>query len=218
MSGIPGGPSGVVAIWNGIADEARDEFYRWHETEHMPERLAIPGFLRGRRYRAADGGLAFFTRYDVENPAILTSDAYLARLNAPTEWTRRMLPHFRDTSRALCTSLLATAKHSRPWLGTLKLFGNGSPDDRAQALRTALASLEAGASVHLLATNQDASAVVTSERASRRSDSPAPDRILLVEALDRDAVQRSANQLAVSMSVSEADIGVFCLEYDLLGL
>ena len=34
----------VVAIWNGIEPEAREQFYDWHVNEHMPERAGIPGF------------------------------------------------------------------------------------------------------------------------------------------------------------------------------
>ena len=45
----------VVAIWNGIAPEGRTEFYEWHNREHMPERVGIPGFRRGRRYIAKYG-------------------------------------------------------------------------------------------------------------------------------------------------------------------
>ena len=44
--------SGVIAIWNDITDEGRANFYEWHDREHIPERVAIPGFLRGRRYIA----------------------------------------------------------------------------------------------------------------------------------------------------------------------
>jgi len=46
---------GVVAIWNGIAPEGRAEFFEWHNREHMPERVGIPGFRRGRRYIAKYG-------------------------------------------------------------------------------------------------------------------------------------------------------------------
>jgi hypothetical protein len=218
MSGDSDPPGGVVAIWNGITDEARDEFYRWHEAEHMPERLAIPGFMRGRRYRAVDGGLEFFTRYDVENPGILTSDAYLARLNAPTEWTLRVLPHFQNTSRALCTSLLATVKHSHPWLGTLKLFGGSRSDEPLPRLHHAAASLDPGTSIQLLATNHGASAVVTAERASRGRDDLAPDWIVLLEARSMEALQENSRRVALSLSLAEADIRRYCLEYDLLSL
>jgi hypothetical protein len=40
---------GAVAIWNDVAPEGLAEFYEWHHREHMPERVSIPGFLRGRR-------------------------------------------------------------------------------------------------------------------------------------------------------------------------
>ena len=51
---------GAVAIWHDLVPEARDEFYDWHNREHMPERVGIPGFRRGRRYIAAAGGPEFF--------------------------------------------------------------------------------------------------------------------------------------------------------------
>ena len=44
--------TGAVAIWHDIAPEGRAEFYAWHGRQHMPERAAIPGFIRGRRYVA----------------------------------------------------------------------------------------------------------------------------------------------------------------------
>ena len=38
----------VIATWNGITPEGRDEFYAWHIQEHIPERVGFPGFRRGR--------------------------------------------------------------------------------------------------------------------------------------------------------------------------
>lgn len=56
----------AILIWNDIAPEAIDDFYAWHNGEHMPERLSIPGFLRGRRYLRAEGTSpqAYFTLYE----------------------------------------------------------------------------------------------------------------------------------------------------------
>ena len=34
----------VVLVWNDVADEGREQFYQWHDREHIPERLATPGF------------------------------------------------------------------------------------------------------------------------------------------------------------------------------
>ena len=94
---------GAICIWNDITAEGRDEFYAWHLHEHIPERVAVPGFLRGRRYIACDAEThpEFFTLYETTNVAILTGADYLARLNAPTEWTKTATKAFRNTSRAL---------------------------------------------------------------------------------------------------------------------
>lgn len=51
---------GVLAIWNGIAPEAEEDFVAWHVREHIPERVALSGFLRGRRYVALDGFPKYF--------------------------------------------------------------------------------------------------------------------------------------------------------------
>lgn len=91
--------SGVLAIWNGIAAEAEDDFYRWHNTEHMPERVGVPGFLRGRRYLATGRPRDCFTLYETETVETIRSAPYLARLNDPTPWTRRVLSYFRDMVR-----------------------------------------------------------------------------------------------------------------------
>jgi hypothetical protein len=93
---------GLIAIWNGVAPEARDEIYEWHNREHMPERVGIAGFRRGRRYRAIEADVEFFTLYETDTPLVHTGVDYTARLNAPTPWSQRTIRGFLDTSRSLC--------------------------------------------------------------------------------------------------------------------
>src|SRR5262249_7140143 len=92
----------VVAIWNDIEPAARTDFIEWHNREHVPERVAIPGFLRGRRYVASEGAPEFFTLYEAESRDVLVGPDYLARLNNPTPWTRNTTRFFRNTSRGIC--------------------------------------------------------------------------------------------------------------------
>ena len=94
--------SAAIVIWNGIAPNARDDFLAWHNREHIPERVRISGFRRGRRGRAFEGKPEFLTLYEVKDLGVLRQGDYLARLNSPTAWTRRMLPQFRDAARSLC--------------------------------------------------------------------------------------------------------------------
>jgi hypothetical protein len=94
--------TGVIAIWHNLQEAVRPDFYEWHNREHMPERLAVPGFRRGRRYRALEGGPEYFNLYETADVGVLSSPAYLARLNDPTVWTRRVVSGFRDVARSLC--------------------------------------------------------------------------------------------------------------------
>src|ERR1700730_11880409 len=89
---------GVAAIWNDILPEGRADFFEWHNREHMPERVGIPGFRRGRRYIALSGAPEFFTLYETDSPEVLVGQDYLNRLNNPTPLTQRVPPKFfRDT-------------------------------------------------------------------------------------------------------------------------
>ncbi len=92
----------LVAIWNDIATEKREDFFEWHPREHMVERLGIPGFLRGRRCIAVDPGTEFLTLYEVRDADVLTSRAYLDRLTNPTPWSTATLPAFRNNVRGAC--------------------------------------------------------------------------------------------------------------------
>ena len=86
-----------------IVQEAIPEHDEWHTHEHLPERLAIPGFLRGTRWVAPAGQPRYFVMYEVEQLGTLTSKAYLERLNHPSPWTSRMMPHYRGMKRGFCT-------------------------------------------------------------------------------------------------------------------
>ena len=79
----------VVAIWNGIDPELEDAFLNWHVHEHIPDRVALPGFQRGRRYMSIDGSPRFFNFYEAETLGDVTSDAYMAALNQPMPPRRR---------------------------------------------------------------------------------------------------------------------------------
>ncbi len=85
-----------------VEQEAIAEHDHWHTHEHFPERLSIPGFLRGTRWVAPAGSPRYCVLYDVESLATLTSAAYLARLEAPTPWTAQMMRRYRGMARGFC--------------------------------------------------------------------------------------------------------------------
>ena len=91
----------AVAIWCDVAFDVRPEFDHWHAHEHMPERLAIPGFLRGSRW-VSERGEGYFILYEAQSEDVITGASYLERLNNPTPWSRKMMRHHRNMVRGLC--------------------------------------------------------------------------------------------------------------------
>jgi hypothetical protein len=96
----------VVAMWWDVIPAQRPEFEDWHSHEHFRERLSIPGFLRASRWAIASGGDAFFVMYELAAVETLASKHYLARLDNPTPWSVRMMPHHRNMVRSLCAITL----------------------------------------------------------------------------------------------------------------
>ena len=86
-------------MWWNMERDMKQQFEDWHSHEHFPERLGIPGFLRSSRWTAADGGEGVFVMYELENFDVLASEPYLARLNAPTPWSTKLMPFHRDMVR-----------------------------------------------------------------------------------------------------------------------
>jgi hypothetical protein len=98
----------ALAIWLTLDPAGEADFNGWYPRQHLPERLSVPGFLRGRRYRAAGDGPPYFTLYELAEATVLASAAYLERLNNPTDWTRRVLPMIRGAVRNGCVRLAAS--------------------------------------------------------------------------------------------------------------
>jgi hypothetical protein len=106
----------ALAMWWDIAPDMRPEFEDWHSHEHFQERLGVSGFRRASRWASADGGEGFFVLYELEDHGVLASAPYAARLNAPTPWSVRMMPHHRNMVRSQCRVLesrgAVTASHA----------------------------------------------------------------------------------------------------------
>jgi hypothetical protein len=176
--------TGAVIVWNDVAPEGREQFYAWHDKEHIPERLSIPGFRRGRRYAKLGHSPEYLTLYEAENVGTLASPEYLDRLNSPTAGTTAALRYFRNTSRAVCRLVHSTGSSSGGYMLALRLqvapphadamrhFLSADAFPRAMALTGVVAC-------HLYVADQAASHVRTAESSTREIDVPA--WVLLIE-------------------------------------
>jgi hypothetical protein len=97
------GQVGILAIWNDVKPGREADFENWFQGEHLAERLAVPGFRFGRRHEAISGAPRYFVFYVTDGPEVLTSKAYLERLDNPTPMTRMVMSEvFMNMNRTLC--------------------------------------------------------------------------------------------------------------------
>ena len=67
----------LIAAMN-MAEVPADEFDDWYDTEHLPERQRVPGFLVCHRWIGADDPKVSVATYDLESADVLKGPAYLA--------------------------------------------------------------------------------------------------------------------------------------------
>lgn len=195
----------ALAMWWDMAPAVRAEFQDWHTHEHFPERLSLPGFRRASRWQAADGGAGFFVLYELASHDVLSSPAYLARLNAPTPWSTQLMPHHANMVRSQCrvdaSQGCAIAAHAL----TVRLSPQPSARDALQAhLRALLAATSSRpgfVGAHLLHTETPTLARTT-EQAIRGHDQAA-DWICVVTGYDAD-VLCALSQTALAPDAVEA--------------
>ncbi|SAL31492.1 hypothetical protein AWB70_02014 [Caballeronia cordobensis] len=108
-----------------VRESDEENFVAWHTREHLPERLAIPGFLRGRRFECTDAKRCYLILYDVDSLSVLSRPDYLERLNNPTAWTRATLPAFQDGRRS-AYRLMAKAGNAE---GAFVMMVSARPSD-----------------------------------------------------------------------------------------
>jgi hypothetical protein len=99
-------PRTLLVVLSDIRPELEPDFARWYDQEHLPQRLAVPGFIRAARYEAGpvvySGGLTMpeaapprhLAAYEMEGPEVLESEAYRHLIANPSEWTRRIRSTF----------------------------------------------------------------------------------------------------------------------------
>lgn len=201
----------AVAMWWHIAPEQRAEFLDWHTHEHFPERLHIAGFQRGTRWASEDDETGFFVMYELSDREVLAGPAYLARLNDPTPWSVKMMPHHAGMVRSLCEVTASAGAGVGRYMLTLRV----SPAaERTLQLRTYLEELVATLTTHpgvtgahLLKKGDLGQVAQTQEQRIRGRDRTA-DWVFLVCGYDVESLRSLlAAELAPSMLTTQGGAG-----------
>jgi hypothetical protein len=199
---------GALVIWNDVASGSErelDRWHIWHIKEHMPERLAVPGFLRGRRYTANSDHPRCFTCYETASVATLGSPPYLARLNDLTPWSRELFPLWRNTTRAACRVTASLGQGIGGCVATVEL---GPQPRRDEDLRGWLTELvlprlvehQDVVAAHLCEADVAVSQISTEEKRDRGGSDAVARWVVLVEGSEAEPVSGVCDEfLAVEL-------------------
>jgi len=200
----------VLLISHDFPAEDDQDFNEWYIREHMPERvLGLPGFNRGRRFRAIDDGPKYLAFYETTDAGALSSEQYLNLVRNFDPRSRQFVPRFQSPSR---TVSVVRASNGLGEGGVIGLVGFEVPGDAATSLRDTagkrltdeLLRRPGVTGTHLL--DADRGALAHSTRGHLRQNDLILPWTLLVEAIDETALA-SVWQQGVS-PVALAALGV----------
>jgi hypothetical protein len=192
---------GVLAFWHDVVPGGEAEFDLWHLREHIPERVAVPGFLRCRRYVTLGDPPRYFYFYETESLDTLQSPAYLARLGDPTPWTRRTMPLVRNNTRTACRVVASAGAGLGGVIATLRLGPRPGHEEalRAWLTGTALPAAAEHRGVvtgHLLEGDAGVSGAARSDEKKLLATPDALVRwVVLVEGIDAGAIEEACRDL-----------------------
>lgn len=207
MAGLLG--QGALVNWGGVVADQEDDYNAWHSLEHMPERLAVPGFRRGRRGIAVEGTPAeqrYFMMYEAASADIFVSEPYLARLNDPTPWTRRILSAYVAPSRTVCTVRESRGRGVGGWNATIQFAAGWTPE---AGLLDRLAGMTGVIGVHVLDGDPGLGQQPTAEKAFRESRGDRDRTVataLLVDAMDCRAATAALDEAVAAAGPARDDM------------
>jgi hypothetical protein len=102
----------LVLVMADVDADHEEEFNRWYDEEHLPERKDCPGFLSARRFVSVEGEPKYLTVYELEDPEVLASDAFRA-IEQPSQWQRRLAPHLSRVSRTVYREITVDVPEDR---------------------------------------------------------------------------------------------------------
>lgn len=111
-----------------------DEFNAWYDTEHVPERVAVPGFDSGRRYVCIDGHPKYLAMYDMTHAGVLDTEGYLrVSGDRASPWTKRVTSRVK-VYRSAGEQIYPGDQVTRPAARATLLRFSGAPASAADAV------------------------------------------------------------------------------------
>jgi hypothetical protein len=192
---------GFLAIWSDVAEADETDYLHWLTREHTAERVSVPGFLSVRVFRAQlPQHRRYFILYRLEHAGVVASAPYLARLNAPTEWSRRIMTVLKNFVRGGGRVVGEAGQGDGAII--VPIICRSSDVKSARAVLAQVAALDRVVSARLFEVDQSGTSIPTDEKTYRTRDQSFP-ALLILEGLDDTALDAGVNELRRTITLSE---------------
>ncbi len=130
---------GILLVLMQPPPALEEEFNAWYDTEHVPERLAVPGFESGLRFVCVSGSPRYLALYDLARPEVLDSAEY-ERVSGDnfSPWTRRVTSRvrvYRSAGSQIYPGTALTGKVARLMLLRFRLASDSDPEAIVSGMR-----------------------------------------------------------------------------------
>jgi hypothetical protein len=189
--------TGYLAIWSDLAPLDETDWAHWITREHAAERVGIKGFLACRIFRAlGTAANRYFILYELEDQNVVGGADYLARLNAPTPWSQRIMPTLGNFARGGGRVAASAGLGQGGIVAPLRL--DAAPSWDVAAVTAELAQLDRVIAARVLLTDMAQTSIKTSEKRIRGNDGSFA-ALVLIEGLDETAARNALHRLRASL-------------------
>lgn len=108
-----------MTAWTHVPPERECEFNSWYDTEHLPQIVALPGFLAGRRYACEGAMPKYLAWYDTVDETVESGDHLKKYMADSTPWwgrITRFLQHRERMNFRLVRDVGGRPDGDAPWL------------------------------------------------------------------------------------------------------
>jgi hypothetical protein len=211
--------SAVLVNWGGINPDKEEDYNQWHSKEHMPERISLPGFLRGYRALGIEGtnlNHKYFMMYEAKNKEVFVSKEYLERLNNPTKWTKEILSNYVSPSRTICSVISSKSIGSGNFILTVRFlderFNKNHDLEQLKVFISKITEFQNITGMHFLVGDNSFGQMNTEEKKYRSSQGKQDQIIsqaIILEGLNIDSLKTALDHLIQKFSIKENERTIF---------
>ena len=112
--------NGLITVWLHVPPEREEEFNSWYDLEHLRQVVALPGFVRARRYRVDDAPLKYLAWYETTDETVENGPHFQHIVQNPTPWSQRIRRFYGENRERMNFRLMRdvgrTSQTDTPWL------------------------------------------------------------------------------------------------------